>query len=295
MQTPIPDLSDAAIRQGSTAQSYERGREYYLSGAALGLIRRGDQILAQVEGSQYEPYTVFIDLGQDGIIDATCDCPYDWGGWCKHIVATLLVCLHKPERIEVRPAIEDLLADLDRDQLYSVLVHLAEVDASLIDPIEREVALVKSGPAASSRRATIDQGAIRRQVYSILHSLDHMRRSGAYWHVGRVIDRIRQMLMRVQEWIDARDTANALAFLEAFTDAYVEDWVILDDSDGDPSGFFGDLGDAWENAALAASLPPAERKEWAQKLACWDEQISEYELGGSFELAQIAMEMGDDE
>lgn len=32
------------------------------------------------------------------------------------------------------------------------------------------------------------------QVHSIVHSLDHMRRSQAYWQVDRVVDPIRQLL-----------------------------------------------------------------------------------------------------
>jgi uncharacterized Zn finger protein len=294
MQKPILNLSEALIRHNSTAQSFERGQDYL--SAVFNVIWRGDQVVAQVRGSQYEPYTVSIDLDRNGVTDAACDCPYDWGGWCKHIVATLLACLYEPQSIEAHPSIEDLLAGLDRDQLHSVLVGLAEEDASLIDRIEREVALARPGAArVSSQRATIDQASIRRRVYAILHSLDHMRRSEAYWHVARVVDQVRQMLARAHDWIEEGDTANALAFLEAVSDAYIADWEILDDSDGDPSGFFADLGDAWEEAALAADLPPAERERWVQKFDRWHEQLRDYELDGVFELAQAAIEEEDDE
>jgi hypothetical protein len=165
---------------------------------------------------------------------------------------------------------------------------LAENDARLIDSIEQEVELLASS-------ATLDQQSIRRQVSAILHSLDHMRRSDAYWHVASVVDRVRQMLARVQDWLKAGDTANAFAFLEAITDAYIEDWEILDDSDGNAGGFFADLGDAWEAAAFAANLSPLERERWAQKLEHWQEQLSDYELDGAFELARMALEEQDDE
>ena len=41
-------------------------------------------------GSQFAPYGVRVDFDEAGIIDATCSCPYDWDGLCKHIVAALL-------------------------------------------------------------------------------------------------------------------------------------------------------------------------------------------------------------
>ena len=103
------------------------------------------------------------------------------------------------------------------------------------------------------------------------------------------------MLARVQDWIEEGDVANAFAFLEAVTDAYLEDWHTLDDSDGHPSGFFLDLGGAWEKAALAADLSPAERERWSIKIDRWEEQLMDYGLGGSFELAQAEIEEEGDE
>ena len=103
------------------------------------------------------------------------------------------------------------------------------------------------------------------------------------------------MLTRVHDWIEKGEPAKALAFLEAITDAYVEEWAILDDSDGDPSGFFADLGDAWEAAALAADLSPVEDKQWDGKLAHWQEQLSGYELDDALELARTAIAWQDDE
>lgn len=42
---------------------------------------------AKVQGSQL--YEVRLELDEPDF-DAVCTCPYDWGGYCKHIVATLL-------------------------------------------------------------------------------------------------------------------------------------------------------------------------------------------------------------
>lgn len=47
----------------------------------------GDRVTAKVQGSQL--YEVRLDLNRDDF-GARCSCPYDWGGYCKHIVATLL-------------------------------------------------------------------------------------------------------------------------------------------------------------------------------------------------------------
>jgi uncharacterized Zn finger protein len=83
-------VTEVVIRSLATAQSFERGENYYHSGAVLGLSKRGNTLLAHVEGSSYEPYEVTVELSEHGVIEAYCTCPYDWGGYCKHVVAALL-------------------------------------------------------------------------------------------------------------------------------------------------------------------------------------------------------------
>jgi len=295
----IPSLSEAAIRGQATAESFRRGENYYRQGAVRSLVQRGNVLQAEVEGSQYEPYRVRVTFDEGGITSADCSCPYDWGGWCKHIVATLLACLEEPDGIETCPALDELLADLDREELQSLLLHLATRDPYLADQIESQVALLRStdsqptGTAvASPRRTPVDPQPVRRQVTAILHSLDYMRPSEAYWQVSSVVDQVRQLLNQVQSFIEAGDGRNALLLLEAITDEYVEGWVYLDDSDGYAGGFFEELGRAWTEACLVADLSPSERELWANKLTRWQGEISDYGVDDVFDAAQAAVLQG---
>ncbi|MFQ6016281.1 MAG: SWIM zinc finger domain-containing protein, partial [Anaerolineae bacterium] len=88
--TQEPKLTEYTVRHLATDQSFSRGEDYYHSGAVLEVLRRGDMLSAEVEGTSYEPYQVTIRLDGGGVADAECSCPYDWGGYCKHIVAVLL-------------------------------------------------------------------------------------------------------------------------------------------------------------------------------------------------------------
>ncbi len=295
---PLPHLTEALIRQHTIPQSFERGVGYYERGAVRAVIRRGDEILAEVEGSQYAPYRVRITFDAGGIRQATCSCPYDWGGWCKHIVATLLTCIHAPEAVEERPPLEDLLADLDRDDLESLVLELVERRPDLTDLVEAYVEglQAQAGPAEGTsreRRTPLDPAAFRRQVRYILHSLDHMRPSEAYWHVGEVVGKVRRVLDQAWEFIRAGDGRNALVILEAITEEYVQGWVLLDDSDGIPSGFFSDLAQAWTEALLTADdLTREERQEWAWRLTQWQAELSNYGLEEVFDAAQAAALQG---
>jgi uncharacterized Zn finger protein len=297
----IPSLTESLLRRQATAESFQRGWEYYRGGAVGALIRRGDTIQAEVEGSQYEPYEVQITFDSGGITGVDCSCPYDWGGWCKHIVAAALVVLNDPDKVEVRPALEDLVGGLDHEALQELVLYLAASDPHLVQEIEQFVASLHpaSEPAPASpetmsapRRTTVDPEPLRRRVKSILHSLDHMRRSEAYWEVGSVVSEVSALLTQVDEFVEAGDGRNALLLLEAITVGYVEDWTYLDDSDGYAGEFFGELGGAWTNAALAADLSPQERKEWADKLTRWQGEIGDYGIDDVFDPAQAALLQG---
>ena len=139
---PQPQFSEATLRSLTSGQSFSRGQEYFHSGAVVELERRGDTLLAHVEGSGYEPYQVTVKLDAGGIVEAECTCPYDWGGYCKHIVATLLAYIHRPEQVTERPAITTLLADLDRETLIDLVTDLVDKHPHLADWLEAEAAIL---------------------------------------------------------------------------------------------------------------------------------------------------------
>ena len=64
-----------------------RGLAYYQSGNVVSLeYDEDDGWIADVEGS--DDYTVTVSLSDKGeILDTECDCPYDWGEYCKHQAA----------------------------------------------------------------------------------------------------------------------------------------------------------------------------------------------------------------
>src|SRR5207247_1347955 len=97
-QTP---LTESLIRRMSDEKSFSRGKAYFQDGCVHSVVYRGNTVTAMVEGT--EMYRVTARFDPDGEISVTCSCPYDWGGWCKHIVAALLACVRTPEEVDARP------------------------------------------------------------------------------------------------------------------------------------------------------------------------------------------------
>src|SRR5262249_46063272 len=87
--------------------------------------------MAEVEGSEFEPYQVSIRVHDGGVADAHCTCPYDWGGYCKHIVVVLLKFADANTKVVERKPLAQLLAGLDQARFIELLPKRAERDPEL--------------------------------------------------------------------------------------------------------------------------------------------------------------------
>ncbi len=296
-------LSEALIRSLATPESFQRGHDYWTSGAVIRLSRRGGMVEAAVAGSRSAPYAVRATLDGGGVTTASCSCPYEWGGICKHIVAALLAARHQPEQDEAHAPLRDLLMALDRDQLATVLLDLAAQRPDLVPLIEARV--VDAGrptigggaapPAPRAPSAPLDQASFRRQARAALGSLSRMRPSEAYWHAGGVVEDVRSLAEQARPYLEAGDGGNALLILEVVTQEYVEGWMDLDDSDGEAGELFAELGELWAEALLTAGLTAGERTRWAERLTGWAHEIADYGVDDAFDIAVDAARLGWDD
>lgn len=280
-------ITEALIRDNASPESFRRGEDYYRQGAVLSLTRRGDTLRAEVAGSDFAPYNVLVALDDTGVLQAACDCPYDWGGWCKHAVATLLAVLHEPGTVRELPALEETLSGLDRDRLRELLLKLAERDPGLIEVIEEELSL-----SASTDTRQVNPEAIRRRIRSSIHDMGY-RHYEDYWSPTGDLDESRRVLDGAWDRIRADDGRSALPILEALTEEYLESWEMLGDYGGELIDFLAEVGAAWTEALLGVDdLTPRERETYGAKLDVWLGELGEYEAGEHFEAALRAVEQG---
>ena len=287
----IPGLNPTTIRQHTTPQSFQRGHSYYQGGAVISLVQRGTMLQAEVEGSAYEPFRITIHCDPGGVRDVVCTCPYDGDGWCKHIVAALLACVHEPDRIEQRPSLEQLLEPLTREQLQSVLRTLATEHPELGDAIAGQITLLQATPTSeklprSARRTTVDPKPFRRQVQQILQS------AAGSWDDEPALEKIRGVLQKAQDFLKHGDADNAVVILEALTAAYVEGWMNLDGSSGASGDFFQELDVLWAEALLSTELTKERYADWRAKVEAWQGAVEEYGIENAFAMSTTALEQG---
>ncbi len=286
---PLPKLTERMVRSLASPQSFARGQDYYDDGAVLEVILRGEVLHAQVEGSEYDPYQVRIEFSGGEIASATCTCPYDWGGYCKHIVAVLLTAIHEPETVEERPPVAEMLNGLERETLLKVLNRLMEEQPELVNRVETILFLLTAVPQPSKphhRRTPLDVTPIRRQANAILHPRD------SYWGIGSTIANEMQELMdKALPYIEGGDGRNALLILEAMTEPLVASWFEYDE-EGEVGALFVELGQLFAEAILSTDLTTDERRQWARKLTAWQGEIEEYGIDEGFDVAIAAAKLG---
>ena len=285
----IPKLSESTIRHHTIAQSFEQGQGYYRAGSVNSLMQRGDRLLARVEGSEATDYQVDVQFDQGGVTRATCTCPYDYEGWCKHIVAALLPCLHQPDRIEQRPELATLLTPLNREQLQTIVQNLANEQPEWMDAVEVQIALLTQSKNQTSqkapRRTTVDPKPIERQVERIIN------RYVEQWNDEPALDEIREIIQKADKFLEQGDGNNALIILGAIVRAYVQDWMNLDGSSGESGVFFEELDDALTEAILSAELTASESQQWQKELKNWQKEVDDYGVD-SFEMSLTALAQG---
>ncbi len=179
------NISESVIRHNANAKSFQRGESCYRMGSVLSVIQRGDEIQAEVQGSEEQPYRVTIGFDNDGLT-AICTCPYDYDGWCKHIVATALTCSHEANSIEKRPTLPQLLDKLNHIQTQHLVQELVKEHPELIDEIDGYVNAIAS-PAPTSktskspREKTVNTAQIKAKVRQIFRDGSSVLSGLKFW------------------------------------------------------------------------------------------------------------------
>jgi tetratricopeptide (TPR) repeat protein len=216
----VLQFTESDVRRLALDQSFLRGENYYASGAVTEVEQRGDRITARVWGTQADAYRVTIELGASSILSTRCSCPYDWGGICKHIVAVLLTLVRKPDFVEKRPPLDELLAQRSKQDLISLVKEMIVRQPDLARLLDL--------PLHPESPITLDLAKFEKQVHYALS------REDAEW-AGREIQSLNEMADR---YLAAGDRATAGTLYHLILEkalVHFEGWWPEWDSEGDVS------------------------------------------------------------
>ncbi len=285
----LPKITESMIRAGAEPESFRRGEECYRDGAISNAAIQGTLLSGECAGTYAPYYRVQVELDEAGIAEASCTCPYEFGGYCKHIVALLLAYLYHPKSFAARKAPAELLADLDHNDLVAILTRLMQEQPELCDRIE---ALTTAPSRSGKKRKKVDIEVYRRHIIGIVHSLDGMRMSEAYWHVGDLADQLREVQQSAAKFLDAGDAKTALEILIVLLEEASRAIEYIDDSNGELGGYVGELGTPLAEAILSMELSQVERMKLTSKLEKLIKYAGDYGMEGNLYIAVQAAKFG---
>ena len=300
---PKTKLTERTIQGLTSGESFQRGKAYFRDGAVSSLVLRADTLTADVEGSEYDPYKVTIKLHDGGVADADCGCPYDWGGYCKHIVAVLLAYQGDPETVNSRPPVSELLESLDRDQLLALLKKRLDEDSRFADWIETQATVIQTYDASSDgdgtspqRRTLVDSEPFRRQAQNLLRSPGRRRHYWDDYNYNGNTEELQRLVESAVPFLEAGDGRNALRILEPITDTFLEEWTHNHSwHDEDMYMMFADLGNLFAEAILSSDLTNDELEDWITTMSGWQETLEDYGVDDGFWVAIGAAVQGWDD
>ena len=273
-------ITESALKSLSSPESYARGYKLYQSGAVFDTFRQGDLLIGKCEGSSAPFYQIHVQLDEGGIQEASCTCPYDWGGYCKHIIALVLTYIHNHDAFIEQKNIEELLGQLDKGDLVHLITKMVDQSPDLYSWLQTAIPAVsaKSQPAQqrNKRKTEVSKTAYKRQIQSILHSLQGYRMSEAYWMMGGMVDQLNHVRDTAYDFLEAEDAQGALVILTTLLTEVGRSFEQFDDSDGELGGFFSELALPLVEAILSADLSKTERRNLFNELEPVIKELSAY-------------------
>lgn len=273
-------MTENILKSLSSPESFTRGHDLYQSDAVFDSFRQGDILTGKCEGSSAPFYQLRVQLDEGGIQEASCPCPYDWGGYCKHIIALMLTYMHNPDAFIEQKNIKELLGQLDKDGLVYLITKIVDKNPDLYSWLQTAIpaASAKSQPTQQrdKRKTEVSKTAYKRQIQSILHSLQGYRMSEAYWMMGGMVDQLNHVRDTAYDFLEADDAHGALVILTTLLTEVSGSFDQFDDSDGELGGFFSELALPLVEAILSTDLSKTERRNLFNELEPVVEELSAY-------------------
>jgi uncharacterized Zn finger protein len=293
---PALKITESLIRQNATEKSFQRGKEYARSHAVQDLVWRDQVLQASVSGSAY--YRVSIGFNERSIQSTKCSCPYDFGGWCKHIVATLLVAIEQP-KIEERPSLAKMLERLDLEQTRKLLHNLVAKSPDLVDLIDIQVELLTTPQKSKSKSSSksqasqkqpqhpeIDRSPFRRQMaYSLRNALRNDDYN--YYEEDPFTDIIDEAIEKAKAFLEVGDSFRTFMMLYAIAEELCNYTEEIENYCGDASDLVYELDGAMAEAILWTDFSLKERQKWIKEI-----QGTQDVLGTELDLTLAALTQG---
>ncbi len=210
-------------------KSFARGSQYYKEGRVREFRISGDAVNAKVKGTRN--YQVEVNHKRD--FESTCTCPYDFDGYCKHIVATLIALSKDYEGIMSRSEseeerVENALRSMDVALLRDFLRKKFSRDESL----KSHFLIYATGEVETGGKS------VNEYKKEIARLYDDASDDGFIEYENEIdFSSFHELAER---YVEKKNFVEAAKVYQALSEVIAENMDIVDDSDGHYGNRFGE-------------------------------------------------------
>jgi len=240
------------IRNLCTESSFERGIQYFKMGKVNSLEQLDDKITAIVQGEYDYQVTIYNDNNK---ITADCTCPYDWGGYCKHIIATLIALFMNGEEKIIKKSKNE-----DKSEVILNSLSLDEIKEFLKTEFNDNPALKESFVIHFSGKSSKERNLLDYKK-EINQSFREIGDRHGFIKYGINIDffEFHDLAYRFEK---AGNILEAATIYQALSEVVAENMYNVDDSDGYYGDKFVSAIDDMAHCITKAELKPDEKKKY---------------------------------
>jgi hypothetical protein len=249
--------------------SFHKGEEYFEDGLVNKVSKVGNVYKAVVQGSRR--YDVSILVAAEDEIKASCNCPYDGGGICKHAVAVILALAQNPEFAAVNlPAkdaqkeqtAEKLIKQASETQVRKFLERLLKTDNQTVHDFniflqgsKETSATVQSYKSQISRKLDeLDLGKLEEAWYSSgddFYDYHPECRNEDGYDEETLSSVAKPFIEEAQKYAGNKNYGESAKIFQAVIEAFLDKEREVDKGNGDVADWFFDEA----NAALNSYYP----------------------------------------
>jgi uncharacterized Zn finger protein len=298
-------LTEEIIRGRANAQSYQKGLDYYDGNAIYDptwqAAPNGIVLMAHCEGSDDNSYRLRVELDPGGVQSASCTCPYDWGGDCKHIIALLLMYLRQPEEFTEQKGLDVLLAGLEKADLLALITRLVQNNPDLYDEVELFIPAAKLDaqplsatptPPKEKRPTQVSQDTYRKQIRRIFKQSRYENEYEEWGSRPAYLDDLETVQNTAMQFLQSGDAEGALIILRTLLEETLDDYEGEADYEGDAASFIQGLGMPLAEAILSADLDEATRQELEERFGEMLEDLDDAIESSELEVILDVLEYG---
>jgi len=250
-------------------QIVDRGLSYWEDGLVSDLERTKEGLFeAVVSGTQ--DYDVGVIIDENAVIDFDCNCPYDRGPICKHVVAVLYAIRERNKSKStnskkiVKPAKMQVSADSSEKQFNSILANLGKEE--LADWIKESAKKDDKFRSLFLVRFSKPDNRINIEKYERILGNVSKHKSSHYRYDDfdddlPDLDKADELLNEMESNFSKTSVSEIISLCFAIFKVIAPSLSYVDDSDGDYSGLIEEALELLQTAILQKKVPDPIRKE----------------------------------